>query len=310
MREECRSTIQTAAPRCPESVYPLNSACALLTELRRSSVARRRLRVAIITALIVGATSRPATTQNNDVRRVTASNTLRTAADPSRRVPQARVPQTRTQTPAPAPTSPTPTSWSERTRAKSADKSHERPVTTLSTWTAVGALAFVLGLIGILARLFRKHAPMFQQGLPPEALEILGRRFIDQRQAILLVRIGSRILVVGSSPSGLQPLGEVTDPVEVDLVAGLCHRNENRGIGSSFVQLLSGQFASQPKAPTRTPQSAARREPASGPVTTASTAGRGADEPTVPFSHPEYELMRRLRGGPPRHAESQEGVHG
>lgn len=151
---------------------------------------------------------------------------------------------------------------------------------------------------------------MFQQGLPPEALEILGRRFIDQRQAILLVRIGSRILVVGSSPSGLQPLGEVNDPVEVDLVAGLCRRNENRGIGNSFMQLLSGQFASQPKERTRTMQATARHEQVSGTIGTASTSARTAEEPTVPFSQPEYELMRRLRGGPPRHAASQEGGHG
>ena len=39
-----------------------------------------------------------------------------------------------------------------------------------------------------------------------------------------------RILVVGSSASGLNPLGQIDDPVEVDLLAGLCRRVSSRGL--------------------------------------------------------------------------------
>src|SRR4051812_27752 len=83
---------------------------------------------------------------------------------------------------------------------KAPAKGHETPSpVTLSPWTTLGALAGVIGLFLVMARLFRKHGGALQPGLPAGALEILGRRFIDQRQAIVLVRLGSRILVLGSS---------------------------------------------------------------------------------------------------------------
>ena len=123
---------------------------------------------------------------------------------------------------------------------------------SLSPITAVGALAVVVGLILILARIFRRHAPLFSQALPTEALEILGRRFVDQRQSIVLLRIGSRILVVGSSAAGLQGIGEVSDPVEVDLIAGICRGSRNgQKFGTSFLSLLKGQSVSQTTARQR-----------------------------------------------------------
>jgi flagellar biogenesis protein FliO len=189
-------------------------------------------------------------------------------------------------------------------RNKSDEKNQDRPpVTTLSPWTAAGALSFVIALILILARLFRKHSPIFQQGLPPDALEVLGRRFLDQRQSIFLVRVASRILVVGSSPNGLHSLGEVADPVEVDLVAGLCRRESNqRGIGTSFLKLLKGQTAAHPTAESgrsrgRTPHAKASPpslEPTSASLTVESQTG---------LSQSEFDLRRRLAGSSAAHRE-------
>jgi flagellar biogenesis protein FliO len=184
--------------------------------------------------------------------------------------------------------------------------------TNHSPWAAVGALAVVICLILILARIFRRHAPLFAQTLPSEAVEVLGRRFIDQRQSVVLLRVGSRILVVGSSTAGLQGLGELTDAVEVDLIAGMCRgaRNGNN-LGSSFFGLLRGQAVPQRPAspppilhrtePRRTdphrsePQGAepARRREPQAP---APAGGVGQSGPRT--SDPEHELMRRLRGGP------------
>jgi flagellar biogenesis protein FliO len=118
------------------------------------------------------------------------------------------------------------------------------PGMTFSPWSAAGALAVVVGLILVLARLFRRHAPMFQQSLPQEAVEILGRRFVDPRQTILLVRIGSRILVVGSSANGLNSLGEIEDPVEVDVLAGMCRRDpHDRGSRNVLLQNAQRRIA-------------------------------------------------------------------
>jgi len=157
---------------------------------------------------------------------------------------------------------------------------------------------------------------MFQQALPQEALEILGRRFVDPRQTILLVRIGSRILVVGSSANGLNSLGEIDDPVEVDLLAGMCRSEPNAGapLGTSFFKLLKGESLRRPtpaayrSAPIRS-SPAAQQFAATDPIADALSVARPLESPPDGLSQPEYDLMRRLRGTPaPRHAERAEGV--
>jgi flagellar biogenesis protein FliO len=171
--------------------------------------------------------------------------------------------------------------------------------------SAVGALIVVIGLILVLARLFRRHAPLFNQSLPNEVLEVLGRRYLDQRQSILLLRIGSRILVVGSSPAGLQGIGELSDPVEVDLVAGMCRPIRNgQGLGSSFFNLIKGQTAPTAKVRHAEPP---RRSPSPGSPAHSSPPHRNppraselvvpSESPDVPGPDPAQELIRRLRGG-------------
>jgi flagellar biogenesis protein FliO len=172
------------------------------------------------------------------------------------------------------------------------EKSHEAHTrgTSLSPMTAVSALTVVICLILILARIFRRHAPLFSQSLPTEALEILGRRFLDQRQSIVLLRIGSRILVVGSSAAGLQGVGEVTDPVEVDLIAGMCRGTRSGpGLGTSFLSLLKGQGGPQTK--TRPRSEAPRRAEQRAP-----DPELAEEPPSARMSDPQQELMHRLRG--------------
>ncbi|HUG93447.1 MAG TPA: flagellar biosynthetic protein FliO [Planctomycetaceae bacterium] len=91
-----------------------------------------------------------------------------------------------------------------------------------SWWGSLASLAAVLAMILVGARLWKKHGPLGRTGLPAEAVDVLGRRVLDPRQSIFLVRLGSRMLVLGSTPAGLSTLAEITDPVEVDLLAGFC----------------------------------------------------------------------------------------
>ncbi len=115
----------------------------------------------------------------------------------------------------------------------SGKRSNKKAIT--SVWTTFGALGFVIALILLAAKLFQRHVPNAVMRIPTEAVEILGRRPVDQRQSIHLVRCGSRILVLGSSTNGLTTLAEVTDPVEVDYLAGLCrHDDKEVGIIRSF----------------------------------------------------------------------------
>ncbi len=199
-------------------------------------------------------------------------------------------------------------SWRDLVRSK-ADGKSDKQVLTFSPWSAFGALAVVVGLILVLARLFRRHAPNFSQSLPQEALEILGRRHVDPRQTILLVRIGARILVVGSSASGLNPLGQIDDPVEVDLLAGLCRRGSQAGAWStSFFRLLKGETKTRPgtNSVRNVPQSTL---PSARSVTDFRAAMQPLESDSEDLSQPEHDLIRRLRGTAASvHAAATEGL--
>lgn len=110
---------------------------------------------------------------------------------------------------------------------------------TGSIWRTIGALLVVLALFLLGAKLWRKHIPVSNIGLPTEAIEILGRKPIEPHLSVYLIRCGARILVVGSSADGMRTLAEVTDPVEVDFLAGICRRTDQE---NAFAQSLRTWF--------------------------------------------------------------------
>ncbi|MBW3543311.1 MAG: flagellar biosynthetic protein FliO [Planctomycetes bacterium] len=130
---------------------------------------------------------------------------------------------------------------SRRTGNDATEEATPPPRTPGSVWTTVLALAGVLGLIVVVGRLWKKHGPPGRTLLPTEALELLGRRPIDARQNLYLVRLGSRMLVLGSSAEGLTTLAEITDPVEVDYLAGVCRPRESgeARVGEGFLALFN-----------------------------------------------------------------------
>ncbi len=159
-----------------------------------------------------------------------------------------------------------------------------------SAWTTFGALAVVIATILISAKLWKKHGPQSAGPIPHEAVELLGRRMIDQRQAIHLVRLGTRILVLGSSAAGLRTLAEISDPVEVDFLAGLCQK---RGGASEGVQSFRTMFKRQPPEVSTHPATTAT-------ITTTSSRSRA-----------ERELEQRFRAaGDSSRDDSLERTHG
>lgn len=129
---------------------------------------------------------------------------------------------------------------SDRTAKKIGDSEKKSAARTSSgDWlTTAGGLVFVVGLILIFAKVIRKHTPAAQTTLPPEVVQILGRKMLDYRNVIHLVRCGSRLLVIGLSQQGMTTLAEITDPVEVDYLAGLCKPAETGTAASAFGQLF------------------------------------------------------------------------
>jgi len=124
---------------------------------------------------------------------------------------------------------------------KSTDKApNDRRARTGATgWTTTGAaMAAVLGLIFVVAKLVKRNSPQTPMTLPVEVLQVLGRKMLDYRSTIQLVRCGSRLLVVGITQSGMTTLAEITDPVEVDYLAGLCKSSQSASVGETFNQLF------------------------------------------------------------------------
>ena len=91
-----------------------------------------------------------------------------------------------------------------------------------SSWGTLVALAVVVGLILVTAKFWRRFAPTASQSLPPDVVRILGKKPLDSRHSLTLVKCGSRVLVLGFSPHGMHTLTEITEAAEVDLLAGLC----------------------------------------------------------------------------------------
>ena len=95
----------------------------------------------------------------------------------------------------------------------------------ISTWVTVGSsLAVVLGLFFVFAWIVRRSGGRSMQALPKEAVEVLGRAPLVGRQHIHLIRCGNKIVLVAVSPEHVEPLAEITEPVEVDRLTGLCRR--------------------------------------------------------------------------------------
>lgn len=82
----------------------------------------------------------------------------------------------------------------------------------------VVVLLFVLGL----AKLFLKRSPYSISGLPTDAVDVLGRRAVDPRNSVYMIKVGSRLILMGSSPNGLSSLAEITDPIEVASLSNVC----------------------------------------------------------------------------------------
>ncbi len=81
--------------------------------------------------------------------------------------------------------------------------------------------------------------------LPKEVFEIIGRAPLGARQQVQLLRCGSKLLLVSITPQGTETLTEVTDPVEVDRIAGICRQGNPKSSTAAFRQVFQ-QMAAAP----------------------------------------------------------------
>lgn len=120
---------------------------------------------------------------------------------------------------------------------------HGREITGLpSVWGTLGSLILVIAIFCGAMWMLRRASPQTVRTLPREALEVLGRSPLAGKQQVHLVRCGNKLLLLAIAPGEVKTLTEITDPVEVDRLAGLCVQNSSSSATASFRQVFQ-QFA-------------------------------------------------------------------
>lgn len=86
----------------------------------------------------------------------------------------------------------------------------------------LGSLALVLGIYFAFVWLMRKVSPGGNRELPREVVSVMGQVPFGPRRNLQLVRLGSKLVLLLNSQDGTQPIGEISDPLEVEYLTSLC----------------------------------------------------------------------------------------
>lgn len=116
----------------------------------------------------------------------------------------------------------------------------ERGSSTSQLIVSVGSsLLLVVGLfLGIVWFYRRTLGTPGSGGLPKQVVQVLGRSSISPRQQLVLLRFGHKLLLVSNLQGESRTLAEISDPVEVDRLLGLCESGQSGSITNSFKSVL------------------------------------------------------------------------
>lgn len=101
-----------------------------------------------------------------------------------------------------------------------------------------GSLAAVLGAFFIFVWFQKRGGKRGSGALPPEVVEPLGTVPFVSRQALHVVRFGSKILLINVTPGGSETLAEIDDPREAERILALCRRHRPDALGRTFREIL------------------------------------------------------------------------
>lgn len=134
-----------------------------------------------------------------------------------------------------------------------------------SLFWAAGILA-----VGWMARQVINRSPL--QGRSLSSLEVVARQGLGPQQQLALIRLGSRVLLVGTTPSSISTLATIEDPLEVNrLLAELrptsspprpgwvdlfrSRQDENRSSPVEAVSLATGKSTANTTSSAPSPES-------------------------------------------------------
>lgn len=129
--------------------------------------------------------------------------------------------------------------WTERVKSL---------VGSASVRKTIGSLALVAGLYFAFVVVMRKFGHAGARSLPPEVVEVLGQLPYGPRQNLQLIRLGSNLLLLMNGPEGAHPIGEITEPQEVQLLSDACRRTGGlRSTSNTNVASAVRRLANMPR---------------------------------------------------------------
>lgn len=86
----------------------------------------------------------------------------------------------------------------------------------------LATIAAVTGAAFILLFLMRKLRSDCPKAMPREVFEVLGKGTLGYHQQVYVFRCGNKLFLVAISSLGVERIGEITDPVEVEFLTRTC----------------------------------------------------------------------------------------
>ena len=157
----------------------------------------------------------------------------------------------------------------------------------------LGSLALVLGGYFSLVWVSRHFGGNGK--VPSEVLEILGQVPFGPKKQLQIVRLGSKLLLLINSPEGTHPIGEITDPEEVEYLASLCQGRKTTNAAN--VLRIAKAATSQPSDST-TPAAPAQNSVAAALANVAPLVAPAAVNPASLATNPNHlaAILQALNG--------------
>lgn len=102
---------------------------------------------------------------------------------------------------------------------------------TNGLWNTAISLGLVIGFVALSGRWLKQRGFRGPSVLPVEAFEVLGKRVLDTKTTVHMVKCGNRILLLGAGPEGVRTLSEIDDKLEVVQLASICR--DSRGVATA-----------------------------------------------------------------------------
>lgn len=115
-----------------------------------------------------------------------------------------------------------------------------------STLSTVASLLMVVFLFLGAVLLLRKAQPKQYQKLPKDVVEVLGRTPMAPRLNLVVVRFGSKLILISQQPGETRAISEIQDVNEAGRLMGLCESNRPESISNSFREVLQQVVQAKP----------------------------------------------------------------